>query len=98
MKQEERQGLKPLWQEVEKFLASLSRAERIRKCRKQKEEERSCSFKSPFKHKAASGGQEEWETENNKTGKLELENIISERSTVTLKSEPQRDPWDTFLT
>lgn len=68
VKQEERQGLKPLWQEVEKFLASLSRAERIRKCRKQKEEERSCSFKSPFKHKAASGGQEEWETENNKTG------------------------------
>lgn len=39
--EEEREGLKPLWEEVRKSLGSLRRAERIRKRRMRKEKERS---------------------------------------------------------
>lgn len=47
---EEKEGLKPLWEEVKKNLVNLRRVERIRKRRRQKQKERSDFFKNLFKH------------------------------------------------
>lgn len=45
----EKEGLKALWEEVRQKPASLCRAERVHKCRKQKEKETTNFFKVPFK-------------------------------------------------
>ncbi|CAK6963971.1 hypothetical protein F2P79_011962 [Scomber scombrus] len=84
--EEEREGLKPLWEEVKKSLASLRRAERIRKCRRWKEKERSNFFKNPFKHARQL-------LENKRSGKLEisrseLEIHIREQYSDPAKSTP----------
>ncbi|KAL2104213.1 hypothetical protein ACEWY4_001081 [Coilia grayii] len=47
---EEKEGLKPLWEEVKKSIASLRRAERIRRRTRRKEKERSSFFKNPYQH------------------------------------------------
>ena len=48
--QQEREGLKILWEEVRQRLSRLRRAERIRKRSKRKQKERDSFFKDPFKH------------------------------------------------
>ncbi|CAK6982434.1 hypothetical protein F2P79_011962, partial [Scomber scombrus] len=63
--EEEREGLKPLWEEVKKSLASLQRAERIRKRRRRKEKERSNFFKNTFKDARQL-------LEDKRSGKLEI--------------------------
>ncbi|KAK0138756.1 LINE-1 retrotransposable element ORF2 protein [Merluccius polli] len=86
---EEKKGLKPLWEEAKKTLASLRRAERIRKRRRQKEE-RSCFFKNPFKHARRL-------LEDKRSGKLditqsELENHIREQYSDSVRSTPLGSP------
>ncbi|KAJ8351716.1 hypothetical protein SKAU_G00231920 [Synaphobranchus kaupii] len=48
--EEEREGLKVLWNEVKQKLACMRRVERIRKRRKRKEKERSSFLRNPFRH------------------------------------------------
>ncbi len=87
---EEKEGLKPLWEEVKKNLASLRRAERIRKRRRRKERERSNFFKKPFKHARQL-------LEDKRNGKLEitqsqLESFIREQYSDPAKSTPLGSP------
>ena len=87
---EEKEGLKPLWDEVKKELASLRRAERIRKRRRRKEKERSNFFKNPFKHARQL-------LEDKRSGKLEitkseLENHIKEQYSDPERSTPLGSP------
>lgn len=87
---EEKEGLKPLWEEVKKNLASLRRAERIRKRRRRKERERSNFFKNPFKHARQL-------LEDKRNGKLEitqsqLESFIREQYSDPAKSTPLGSP------
>ncbi|KAK0133620.1 LINE-1 retrotransposable element ORF2 protein [Merluccius polli] len=87
---EEKEGLKPLWEEAKKTLASLRRAERIRKRRRRKEKERSSFFKNPFKHARRL-------LEDKRSGKLditqsELENHIREQYSDPARSTPLGSP------
>lgn len=87
---EEKEGLKPLWEEVKKNLASLRRAERIRKRRRRKEKERSSFFKNPFRHARQL-------LEDKRSGKLEitqteLENYIREQYSDPAKLTPLGSP------
>ncbi|KAK0146800.1 LINE-1 reverse transcriptase [Merluccius polli] len=87
---EEKEGLKPLWEEAKKTLASLRRAERIRKHRRRKEKERSSFFKNPFKHVRRL-------LEDKRSGKLditqsELENHIREHYSDPARSTPLGSP------
>lgn len=87
---EEKEGLKPLWDEVRKELAGLRRAERIRKRRRRKEKERSNFFKNPFKHARQL-------LEDKRSGKLEitkseLESYIKEQYSDPAKSTPLGSP------
>ena len=87
---EEREGLKPLWEEVKENLAGLRRAERIRKRRRRKERERSNFFKNPFKHARQL-------LEDKRSGKLEisrpeLESYIKEQYSDPAKATPLGSP------
>ncbi|KAL2078851.1 hypothetical protein ACEWY4_024595 [Coilia grayii] len=62
---EEKEGLKPLWEEVKKSIASLRRAERIRRRTRRKEKERSSFFKNPYQHARRL-------LEDKRSGKLEI--------------------------
>ncbi|KAL2095427.1 hypothetical protein ACEWY4_010146 [Coilia grayii] len=62
---EEKEGLKPLWEEVKKSISSLRRAERIRRCTRRKEKERSSFFKNPYQHARQL-------LEDKRSGKLEI--------------------------
>lgn len=86
----EKEGLKLLWEEVKKNLASLRRAERIRKRRRRKEKERSNFFKNSFKHARQL-------LEDKRNGKLEitqlqLESFIREQYSDLAKLTPLRSP------
>lgn len=48
-KEYQKEGLKALWNDIRERLASLRRAERIRKRRKRKESQRSKFLKNPFR-------------------------------------------------
>lgn len=61
----EKEGLKPLWEEVKKSIASLRRAERIRMHRRWKEKERSSFFRNPYQHARRL-------LEDKRSGKLEI--------------------------
>ncbi|KAJ8341252.1 hypothetical protein SKAU_G00335430 [Synaphobranchus kaupii] len=88
--QEEKEGLKPLWEEVRKSLSNLRRAERIRQRRRRKEKERSNFFKNPFKHAKQL-------LEDKRSGKLEitkseLEKHIREQYSDPAKAIPLGSP------
>ena len=82
--EEEREGLKVLWNEVRQKLACLRRAERIRKRRKRKEKERARFIRNPFRHARQL-------LEEKKSGKLEATKEEIEQHIRGQYTDPKRN-------
>lgn len=86
----EKEGLKALWDEIKRRLATLRRAERIRQRRKRKEKERASFFRNPFRH--ARGLLEEKTSGSLEVSKEDLEKYIQAQYSDPARNEELGSP------